>query len=847
MKSMLGLCVFPSTHARFVFICLVLFTCLTSIMGNVQASTNWSSEYLFRQDNFELSGQNTLLFDAQNNPWIFLSGDTVQAMYHSGNEWITYEISESPASGLSALLDDSDHPIIVFTDLSTRSVKLAIFTGSAWNTATLDSSGQCIENVGFFKDSTGCIHVFYMKLIESLHVDLMHLYTTPSGLQSEVVYTASTLFDNIAVMETSPGVLGIAFSAWYATSGSPCMLHYMSPVVANGTPETIETLDIFQKFTSIRLVKDSSGQPRVLASYGARGGPIRLLYGTRTSSGWISGYPFDGVMEISDPGAELLIDETDTSHLFFSSGQNLVQAWKVGDNWNSETRILETGEGGSIAAGYDRSGFLQTAIVVHRNVEDDQMLYYGMKGTDGWTLTHIKSGGGQIRAASACADPDGTIYCAFLTPSQLKIATRESDVSQIHTLQDGVSNTDEIDIALDPFGNIGILLQFFDGTSAFDLFLWERKDGVWSRQLVRHVTETTCSRKLVYSMDGSPHAVYFQSDLENRVALRHAFYTSDGWVDQPIDLGSQYDQVFGATVDLEKSPDGTIHFFSIGRTSIGTQEVNAMYYGTLGDSGWEIETRTIDITTNQLSNAKLVFDDLEYPHAAFIQYNALFQATRTNSGWSFEQIAPMMTMYQPGLLVTADDTVWTSAAGSWDGMESMTIWKKDTAWTPELVWRRTNIHVETALLGLPGGMKPACVETRIMEGDVILHTPNNQTNCTEWETTGTLNATHFTSGMPFLFDLEICNPSEPLDSAVVVSCLEIQGEYFFHPSWSQTFDFEPLSVPSGWTTVPILHFNFTDPITFSIESLHLYGALLSPDLSEVMGPIWQQEFSIGPE
>ncbi|GEM_PF-5823642 len=844
MKSMLGLCIFPSTHTRFVFICLVLFACLIPITGNVQASTNWSSEYLFRQDNFELSGQNTLLFDAQNNPWIFLSGDTVQAMHHAGNEWITHEISDSPAIGICAILNDTDQPVICFTDQKTRNVKLATFSGSTWNAASVDTSGTCVESVGLIQDSTGCLHVFFIKSQEG-EDHLVHLYNSSEGWQSEVVYTEGLFYGNIAAIETTPGVIGIAFITWHSNL---CQVLYMNPVTPEGAVETVASTGTFQNFSAVKLVKDSTGQCRILAAYGSRGGPARLLYGYRHESGWITEYPFDAVMPVNDPGMEILIDSSDVSHLFFTSEQNMVHAWKVEEQWNSETQLLEGGDGGSIAAGYDRMGRLRTAIVVNRTTEDENLLYYGAKELDDWALNHIKTGGGELDLSSVCTAPDGTIYVAFSTRAETKLITRRNGITQVETIQAlCVPYGTAIDLALDPSGNPGIVThQYTDGSPGNDIVLWERQEGVWSPQIVRSTPEGSFAGKLVYAADGVPHIVYYESNLNNQIAMHHAFETPEGWVDQVVDLGNTSALQWVADVDLERSADGVIHFFSVDSHYVDHQQINSMRYGTLGDSGWVVESRTIDIGDVSSSSVTLAFDNLGNPHAVF-KHGSLFYTTRTDSDWTIEEIAQIQMLYRPGLMTAPDGTLWVSAAGAWDEGEHLNIWKKQADWTIEYYGREIYPHVDAALLAVPGSLRPSCLETRIIEGDILLLSPMAQPDCTEWETSASLNATHFTSGMPFHFDLEICNPSDPLDSAVVVSCLEIQGEYFFHPSWSQSFDFEPLSVPSGWTTVPILHFTFPDPITFSIESLHLYGALLRPDLSEVLGPIWQQEFSIGPE
>ncbi len=107
-----------------------------------------------------------------------------------------------------------------------------------------------------------------------------------------------------------------------------------------------------------------------------------------------------------------------------------------------------------------------------------------------------------------------------------------------------------------------------------------------------------------------------------------------------------------------------------------------------------------------------------------------------------------------------------------------------------------------------------------------------------------LSKEHFQPGDAFILTASISNPGPALDDQPFAVLLEVAGSYFWYPSWTQTLQYDSIDVDTGVTDVEILNFTFPD-VEASVEGARFYGALLSKDLSSILGDYDMVEFGWG--
>jgi len=90
----------------------------------------------------------------------------------------------------------------------------------------------------------------------------------------------------------------------------------------------------------------------------------------------------------------------------------------------------------------------------------------------------------------------------------------------------------------------------------------------------------------------------------------------------------------------------------------------------------------------------------------------------------------------------------------------------------------------------------------------------------------------------------ITNPGPELYDQPLVVLLEVFGSYFWHPSWTSEFEYEPMDVGIGEFEETILSFFWPD-IEGSSNGLRFYGALLNDDFSAILGAYDMVEFGWG--
>ena len=98
------------------------------------------------------------------------------------------------------------------------------------------------------------------------------------------------------------------------------------------------------------------------------------------------------------------------------------------------------------------------------------------------------------------------------------------------------------------------------------------------------------------------------------------------------------------------------------------------------------------------------------------------------------------------------------------------------------------------------------------------------------------------------------NPGSALSDIPTFFVLDVYGSYWFWPSWTHydppanpDIDYMLMEVPTGTTLVEVIGtFTWPDTGNDSASGLHLYGAMLNTDMTDILGRMADKEWGYGP-
>ncbi|MGB4100148.1 MAG: hypothetical protein WBM02_12195, partial [bacterium] len=98
------------------------------------------------------------------------------------------------------------------------------------------------------------------------------------------------------------------------------------------------------------------------------------------------------------------------------------------------------------------------------------------------------------------------------------------------------------------------------------------------------------------------------------------------------------------------------------------------------------------------------------------------------------------------------------------------------------------------------------------------------------------------------------NPGESMTDVATFFILEVYGKFWFWPSWAYfdypeyaEIDWENIDVPTGMTEIVVIPtFEWPDTGQDIVTGLGFYGAMLNPEMNDIMGGFAFKEWGYGP-
>ena len=103
-------------------------------------------------------------------------------------------------------------------------------------------------------------------------------------------------------------------------------------------------------------------------------------------------------------------------------------------------------------------------------------------------------------------------------------------------------------------------------------------------------------------------------------------------------------------------------------------------------------------------------------------------------------------------------------------------------------------------------------------------------------------------GEPFWVTGELWNDVEPMHGVPVFFLLEVYGSFWYWPGWElERVDYELRDVPVGMTEISVIErFTWPDTGDEAMDNLWFYGAMLNPEMTEILGEYDAVRWGYGP-
>lgn len=141
----------------------------------------------------------------------------------------------------------------------------------------------------------------------------------------------------------------------------------------------------------------------------------------------------------------------------------------------------------------------------------------------------------------------------------------------------------------------------------------------------------------------------------------------------------------------------------------------------------------------------------------------------------------------------------------------------------------------------PTSLQPTHTPTPI----VPTSTPTREPECPSSGVTLEMPSHDYASGFLCFLEANLCNATQKeLHHTMFVCLLEIGANYYFYPGWTSQFDAWPMDVlPTGKSTIRVISPFIWPNSAESIPEARFISAIVSSDLSEIIGTIGEWRFS----
>ncbi len=756
------------------------------------AQETWHREILAASHYFTAMGPDSLCLDSAGNPALAYGGNGLFFARYKGTYWTLETVDESPKVGkfTSLKFDDGGNAHIAYKDWipesNSETIGYAVKTGETWHVESVPVLSTDIGSFSFDLDGNGKPWLAYFDNAGDT-VNLIHKDNGGSWIREPIFLALEPIWNIELVMDgTNPIFV-------YASGASDPVLRLGYPGVSGYEYLNIDTGPV--SVTHLDMALDGSGFVHICYKTIS---PDALKYITFQPGGWPS------VPEIVDdigdePGQYPSIDlhpitgNPVISYVVGATSTALKTAERDGIGWEIST-IATSGE----AVRFTSAVQLENG---HHHVT-----FYDEETK---SLSHVFSAGGSpvekiidlIRLygdpMDSGSNPAGNVSLVFTDKVDYKLCllTQRSGTWRAGEITGIYEPLYRISADISARGYLGIVWtsEFMHSITTAYLTLSEQSDTGWIHETVDpEPIPAGVFTEMKWDQTGKPHILY----RTDGPSLRHAYRAESGWLFSEIFSGHPTDY------HLDIHSDGTVHLIYTDPTTDTVHHVQSTDMTSWTDS--------VVIADGDPSGESIIcLDVMGEPHIMYMDpdMQAIRHFWRDQSTWNDEAL--------PG--------TESHKSLQWDygittaGEHHLVYWNYETrdlrhyrrsdgapSWTYDIVDNRY-LNVDTVSLTFDPLNRPEITYYDAVNDKIYLAWLRPPV----WYDLG-MAVTRMLPGREFQLTRKIHNTGANQVLADEYILLDVYGEYWFAPDWTQTPDFTTLTVPSE-TEHFIIPLEFTWP------------------------------------
>ena len=454
--------------------------------------------------------QPSLALDASGHPHIAYSNGGLQYAVDDGSGWDFTQLDSGYVGyDASLALNSTGLPYISYYDSTNKDLKVAIFNGTSWSVAAVDSGGNVGENSSLALTSSGAVSISYFDATNgTLKYTGRICWPICYWPQGTIVDTSSQRGWYSSLDLTSGNLPRIA----YYDAGSQD-LRYAYRYAGIWDIAVVDGIGSVGSYTSMALDADD------LPAFSYYGGGLKYAY---EAGNWYT----EQVINDSSQGFEtaLALDSAGRPHIAYIDYDNdeLEYAYYNG-TWHFQTVSTEGWIWEHVAIALDAQDHPRILYMDSQNGDISYASYDGSTWTNS-LIQHVGSFGGVggLRIDSSgrphvsyCANTNSSTY----TCNELRYAYLSRGVWYISVVDSGNAVGNFSSLALDA-GNNPSISYYADHTLRYAWRVCGEMFCMWYTETVDSQGDTGGYTSLAVGTDGSLHISYYSATGAN---LRYAY------------------------------------------------------------------------------------------------------------------------------------------------------------------------------------------------------------------------------------------------------------------------------------------------------------------------------------
>lgn len=768
-------------------------------------SATWNLQAVQSPHSFSYMGPRSQVLDTDGNPHIAYGEDNLYHAWFDGTQWKTEIVDSAPQTGRFSVLrmSGNDELHICYLDDFNLAIKYAHWYHGVWAIHTVTTGLTIATPFAMGIDANGLPWIAFLDLLShSLYISHR---TSGSQWVNETVATIPDMFNGIA-MEFHGNLPRIAYS--HGPSGES-VVHF---AYHDGSQWHTQPLDTSgDNGNYLDMVVSNADDVHIcymdLVS-------ASLKYITFTPGGW-PGVPW----VVDDEGnvgyySSIRLDNTGRPVIGYLDLTNLHRiryARYNGAIWTIGSLNLLGKPGLHLSITLNATG---TPLFSYYDA-DDFALQFTHPSSSGWETDIVDSKGDVGMFHSLCLNNAGDAVLPFQDPLRGGVYVSRYDGTDwtTTTVDTNLESGMRLSAAMDSQFNMGLCYPVFaPGILVGEMHYVSESHGTWSHSVIDDTEVTGYPGDIAFDRFDRPHTCYYDG---NHTLLKYAVQDNGVWLLETI----VPEHVYSVSMALDDLDRPHVCFQGM---------AEQLRYATKSGTGWNIAT--LDPGSDTGYYAQIALDRSGYPH--IVSYDKTSSEIRyrkwNGASWTSTLVATA-AMSSSALSLALDAS------------DSPCVLYQDNS-QPTLMYASLDKGLWRSIEISGGPIRALNCKLRIDQlnhvtisyydrliQDLFVGTRRSDI----WYDLSLSDHT-FQNGESFLLNRSIHNSFSNTVTVVEYIILDVYGQYWFAPSWTQTAEsVTQTAFPSSTRTNTILDFTWPQ-IDGSAGGIRIWGGIVMFETSDLL-------------